>query len=120
MPNSFPFEVSFEELTARLDEFVDSVFASLESSFLVMPRGQGFISFPAFENAYEQLKQATGGFLQLDPSAVLATANRTPLVLIILRAMLGFTPSEWAYVAGQSSGLQITQGFARTLDRRIR
>ncbi len=30
--------------------------------------------------------------------------------------MLGFTPSEWAYVAGQNLDLE----FARTLDRRIR
>jgi hypothetical protein len=120
MPSSFPFEASLEELSARADVFVDGVFASLESSFLVMPRGSGFVSFAEFENGYETLKQSTAGFSQLDPAIVLQTALRTPLVLIILRAMLGFTPSEWAYVAGQHSGLNITQGFARTLDRRIR
>ena len=92
----------------------------LNPSFLVMPRGSGFVSFAEFENGYETLKQSTAGFSQLDPPIVFATALRTPLVLIILRAMLGFTPSEWAYVAGQNSGLNITQGFARTLDRRIR
>ncbi|MEN3370049.1 MAG: hypothetical protein V7609_2192 [Verrucomicrobiota bacterium] len=120
MPSSFPFEASLEELAARADVFVDGVFASLESSFLVMPRGKGFVPFAEFENGYEALKQSTAGFSKLDAPTVLATALRTPLVLIVLRAMLGFTPSEWAYVAGQNSGLDITQGFARTLDRRIR
>lgn len=116
----FPFEATPDELIARADTFVDSVFASLESSFLVMPRGQGFVPYPEFENAYETLKQATAGFSALDPANVLATAVKGPLVLIVLRAMLGFTPSEWAYVAGQNFGLEITQGFARTLDRSIR
>ncbi len=120
MPSSFPFEASLAELAARSDVFVDGVFASLESSFLVMPRGNGFVPFAEFENGYEKLKQSTAGFSKLDAPIILAIALRTPLVLIVLRAMLGFTPSEWAYVAGQNSGLDITQGFARTLDRRIR
>jgi hypothetical protein len=120
MPTLLPFEANLEELTTHLDGFVDSVFNSLESAFLVMPRGQGFVSFPEFENGYEALKQVTNAFSHLDPGIVLETAIRVPLVLIVLRAMLGFTPSEWAYVAAQSSGLPITQGFARTLDRRIR
>ena len=105
MPSSFPFEATPEELTARADAFVDGVFASLESSFLVMPRGHGFVTFAEFENGYETLKQATDRFATLDCSAILATALRTPIILIVLRAMLGFTPSEWAYVAGQNSGL---------------
>lgn len=120
MPSSFPFEATPEELIVRADTFVDGVFASLESSFLVMPRGHGFVPYSDFENGYETLKQATSGFSVLDGPNILATAVRTPIVLIVVRAMLGFTPSEWAYVAGQNSGLEITQGFARTLDRRIR
>ena len=118
--HSFPFEVGLEELRTRADSFVDGVFASLESAFLVMPRGQGFVSFPEFENGYETLKRATANFSALDEENIYTTALRVPLVLIILRAMLGFTPSEWAYVAGQNAGIEITQGFARSLDRRIR
>ena len=34
--------------------------------------------------------------------------------------MLGFTPSEWAYITTQRTGVKVTQGFARTLDRKIR
>jgi len=34
--------------------------------------------------------------------------------------MLGFTPPEWAYLTTQRTGVEVTQGFARTLDRNIR
>jgi len=34
--------------------------------------------------------------------------------------MLGFTPSEWAYISTRRTGVEVTQGFARTLDRNIR
>ncbi len=78
MPSLFPFEASSEELIARADTFVDGVFASLESAFLVMPRGQGFVSYADFENGYETLKQATEGFSVLDGPNVLTTAIQTP------------------------------------------
>jgi hypothetical protein len=120
MASTYPFEAPFEELSARADAFVDEVFASLESAFLVMPRGQGFVTFPDFENGYETLKQVTENFSKLEEPIIFATVLRVPLVLVVLRTMLGFTPSEWAYVAGQNSGLEITQGFARSLDRKIR
>jgi hypothetical protein len=34
--------------------------------------------------------------------------------------MLGFTPSEWAYVATERSGVKVSQGYIRGVDRRIR
>jgi hypothetical protein len=34
--------------------------------------------------------------------------------------MLGFTPPEWAYIATQRTGVEVNQGFVRTLDRGIR
>lgn len=53
----FPFEADLAEIEASPDEFVDSVFSCLESEFLVMPLGQGFVTFPMFEGGYEALKQ---------------------------------------------------------------
>jgi hypothetical protein len=43
-----------------------------------------------------------------------------PISIIVLRSMLGFSPSEWACIAAQQTGVEVTQGFARTLDRKIR
>ena len=117
---TFPFEVPLEQLEADLDTFVDAVFSTLESEFLVLARGAGFVAYPSFESAYEALKQGTDGFRELDPKRILDIAAQTPLVLVVLRTMLGFTPSEWAYVASEESGTKVSQGYARSLDRRIR
>jgi len=43
-----------------------------------------------------------------------------PLAMIVLRTILGFTPPEWAYLASQRTQVEINQGYARSLDRRIR
>ena len=66
----FPFEVGFAELRSDLDSYVDAVFGCLESEFLVMPKGKGFVEFPVFENGYEALKRAAGSFRNITPAAV--------------------------------------------------
>lgn len=116
----FPFEVPFHEVQTDIDRFVSAVFSSLESEFLVLPRGEGFVEYPVFETGYEELKRATGGFSKLNPGTVLRVAIQVPISLIVLRTMLGFTPPEWAYVAAQRTAIEIDQGFIRNLDREIR
>lgn len=116
----FPFEVSFEELESDLDTYVDAVFGCLESDFLVMPKGDGFVDFPVFESGYEALKRATRTFRDVTPTKVTPVVFETPLALIVLRCMLGFTPPEWAYYASRYTGVEIPQTAARNIDRRIR
>ncbi len=116
----FPFEATPEELEADLDPFVDAIFSSLESEFLVMPRGDGFINYPIFEDAFQELKRATDGFARMEPEAVMEAAKAKPLCMIVLRTILGFTPPEWAYLASRRTGVEVSQGYARSLDRRIR
>ena len=116
----FPFEVRFDEVRSDPDTYVDAVFGCLESEFLVMPKGDGFVEFPVFDNGYEALKRATGGFREVTPDTVVPVVFQTPIALIVLRCMLGFTPSEWAYYASQHTGASVTQSAARTIDRSIR
>jgi len=116
----FPFEVDFEEIRSDPDKYVDAVFRCLESEFLVMPKGDGFVEFPVFKNGYEALKRATGGFRNFTPSTITPAVFQTPMSLIVLRCMLGFTPPEWAYYATRHTGVEVTQGAARTIDRNIR
>jgi hypothetical protein len=116
----FPFEVPFEQVRADPDTYIDAVFDCLQSAFMTLPKGFGFIEYPAFEQGYEELKRATGNFRDVAPSAVLDAVRRAPVALIVLRTMLGFTPPEWAYVTSQRSGAEVTQGAVRSLDRRIR
>jgi hypothetical protein len=117
---TFPFEVSFEHIQANPDVYIEAIFASLVSDFLVLPRGLGFVEYPVFESGYEALKQATTGFREVTPATLEAVVIDMPIVLIVLRMLLGFTPSEWAYIATQRTGVIISQGAARSLDRQIR
>ena len=116
----YPFEADENEILAAPEKFVSSVFSSLASEFLVMPKGEGYIEYAAFESGYEALKLATKGFQHLVPDQVFATVLHAPVSLIVLRAMLGFTPPEWAYVAGLRTGITVPQNTARSFDREVR
>jgi hypothetical protein len=118
--SNYPFEASVSELRKHTDVYVDSVFSCLESEFLVLPRGPGFVEYATFETGYEALKRATQGFKRLDADKALAVVQETPIAFIVLRSMLGFTPPELAYVASQRTGIKISQSAARTLDRKAR
>lgn len=116
----FPFEVPFAELTADPESFISSIYSSLVSDFMLMPKGVGFLEYAIFEQGYEILKKETNAFQELTPEKVMKAIKTTPIVLIVLRAILGFTPPEWAYLATQRTGTEVTQGFVRSLDRKIR
>ncbi|HEY5863998.1 MAG TPA: hypothetical protein VI542_00375 [Candidatus Tectomicrobia bacterium] len=116
----FPFEVPFEQFQAAPDAYVAAVFSCLESEFLILPKGYGFVAYPLFEAGYEALKQATTAFTNMTLTTVYPVAADIPIVLIVLRTMLGFTPPEWAYIATRRTGLEVSQGFIRSLDRQIR
>jgi hypothetical protein len=116
----YPFEVEFAEIEATPEPFVTAVVSSLVSDFLTLPKGEGFIDYTLFEAGYEALKKATCGFSSLSGSVVLKTVIDTPIALVVLRSMLGFTPPEWAYLASQRYGSELNQGFARSLARKIR
>lgn len=116
----FPFRATFNEIKANIDPYINSVFSCLESDFLTMPKGKGFIEYPVFEQGYEALKGATKNFTQISIQAIFQVASVKPISIIVLRSMLGFTPSEWAYMTTQHSGEVVSQNFARTIDREIR
>ena len=116
----YPFEAPFDEILRDAEGYVDAVFSCLESEFLIMPKGVGFVAYPAFERGYEALKTATRGFSELEPAKVLPAALAEPISIVVLRTMLGFTPPEWGYVTTQRTGVNVTQGFVRSLDRKVR
>ncbi len=117
---TFPFEAAFDDIQEDPERYVDAVFSSLESEFLIMPKGAGFIEYSVFERGYEALKAETKEFSKFEPAAVLAATLREPIAIVVLRAMLGFTPPEWGYATTQRTGTVVTQGFVRSLDRKIR
>ncbi|MCC9077618.1 hypothetical protein FKZ61_016065 [Litorilinea aerophila] len=116
----FPFEATVEEILNDPEPFVNAVFSCLESEFLVMPKGTGFVEYAVFERGYEALKVATRNFTQMLPERIFSVTVDEPISIVVLRTMLGFTPPEWAYVATQRTGVEISQGFIRSLDRKVR
>jgi hypothetical protein len=116
----FPFEASLAEIEADPEPYIDSVFSCLESQFLLMPKGKGFVEYPVFEGAHEALKRASHNFRDLSADRVLPVVCEMPITLVVLRSMLGFTPPEWAHATSELAKMDLDQGFARSLDRSVR
>jgi len=55
-----------------------------------------------------------------DPDKVYPVTVSDPISIVVLRTILGFTPPEWGHVTMQRTGVQVTQGFVRSLDRKVR
>ena len=114
------FEADYSDRRLNFDPLINEVFGELKSGFLELPKGHGFVEYPVFEAGYQALKKATSGFATMEPAVITAAVYAKPIVLIVLRTILGFTPSEWADVTTERTGIVVDQGSARTMDRRIR
>jgi len=114
------FEIDYRDPAIAWDPLIDEVFGELTSSFLEMPKGEGFIDYATFEKGYQTLKRHTDSFAQLTPDSVLAAVRETPIAFVVFRCILGFSPPEWAYVTTEMTGVCVDQGAARSIDRRMR
>jgi len=81
----YPFEVPYREIEADVDAFVNAVFDTLQSSFLLLPRGPGFVTYVEFQQAYEVLKRHTAGFAVVETDNVMSALQEDALVFVILR-----------------------------------
>jgi hypothetical protein len=118
MPSRF--EIDYRRAGIEWDPLVDEVFGELKSSFIELPKGEGFIDYPTFEKGYQTLKRCTDAFAKLTPETVLTAIREVPIAFIVFRCILGFSPPEWAYVTTEMTGVEVDQGAARSIDRKIR
>jgi hypothetical protein len=116
----YPFEVGSDYLATHIDEMVDGTFADIQSQFLIVPRGQNFIEFRSFQDAYEDLKQETDAFARFDDETVGRALKRNALVFVVVRTILGVSPPEWAELAKAERDVDVPQNVARQLDGRCR
>src|SRR5258707_6985856 len=107
------FDAHYDDPSLSFEPLVDEVFAELKSSFIEMPRGEGFIDYATFEKGYQALKRATDDFASVTAATVEAAVAETPISFIVFRSVLGFTPPEWAYVTAEMTGVEVDQGAAR-------
>jgi predicted ribosome-associated RNA-binding protein Tma20 len=118
MPSRF--EIDYADPAIEWEPLVDEVFGELTSSFIEMPKGDGFVEYGTFEKGYQTLKRHTDAFAAVTSDTVLAAVRETPIAFIVFRCILGFTPPEWAYMTSEKTGVAVDQGAARSIDRRIR
>ncbi len=118
MPSRF--DIDYSDPSVVWEPLVNEVFDELKSSFLEMPRGEGFIDYRTFEAGYQTLKRYTNAFERVTADTVHAAVREAPISLIVFRCILGFTPPEWAYVTTEIAGIPVDQGAARAIDRRMR
>ena len=78
----FPFEVSFDELRVDPDAYGDAVFDCLESEFMVMPRGKGFVEFPTFGRPFaahrDSVSELVGNLVEIQSANWSGTSSRAP------------------------------------------
>ena len=88
----YPFEASLDDIQSHSDEFVDAIFSclTLTSDFMIMPRGEGFVPYPIFEEGYETLKKGTDAFNRIEETRVFQVIIECPISFVVLRAILGF------------------------------
>jgi hypothetical protein len=114
------FEKNYKDPAIAWDPLIDEVFAELKSSFIQMPKGEGFIDYPTFERGYQTLKRCTDAFASVTPEAVLSAVREAPIAFVVFRCILGFSPPEWAYVTTEMTSIEVDQGAARVIDRKFR
>lgn len=99
---------------------MDAVWGSLQSNFLTLPKGPGFISYDRFATAYDTLRSATAGFTNWSLDTAWRAFTADPLVFVVVRTILGMTPPEWAYLTSRFTADEVSQGQARSIDRLVR
>jgi hypothetical protein len=117
----YPFEVAYDIIASNPDPYIDAVFESLQSTFVVLPKGDRFIPYREFASAYETLKRHTQGFAAFNPPLVMNALRENALAFVVLRTILGFSPPELAYATSNTEGdVPIPQRAARDIDRKVR
>lgn len=103
-----------------MDEMVDVTFADLQSTFLILPKGTGFIEYVEFQEAYEVLKRETNGFKNFTEKNIWEALKDDSLTLVVVRTIFGVSPPEWAELARSEENSDVSQNAARGLDTKVR
>lgn len=114
------FDANYRDPSIAWEPLVQEVFDELTSTFMEMPKGEGFVEYATFETGYQTLKRCTNDFQTVTAATVEAAVREAAISLIVFRSILGFSPPEWAYVTTELTDVEVDQGAARSIDRRAR
>ena len=82
------FDADYGDPALSFDPLVDEVFGELKSTFLEMPRGDGFVDYAAFEKGYQALKRETAAFSDVTSATVVADLG-VPYPVLLYERFLG-------------------------------
>lgn len=116
----WPFEVTDDYLHDHMEEMVDVTISDLTSQSLLLPKGDTFLEYTAFREAYEVLRRHTSAFEELHKDDVWQAMLEDSRVFCVVRSMLGMTPPEWAELACVERGSDVSQNAARGYDKDCR
>jgi hypothetical protein len=117
---SLRFKINYRDTHIEWEPLIEEVFDELSSSFLEIPKGDGFIDYPTFECGFQALKRHTDAFTKLEKENVLAAVREYPIAFIVFRCILGFSPPEWACLTTEHTSIDISHGAARQIDKNFR
>ena len=116
----WPFEVSTEYLREHMEELVELTISSLTSQSLLLPKGDSFLEYKGFREAYEVLRRHTSAFEELEEGDVWAAMREDSRVFCVVRSILGLKPGDWAELARDERDSDVKQKAARGYDKDCR
>jgi hypothetical protein len=99
-----PYQLDDAQLEARMDEMVSVTFSDLTSQFMLLPRGNSFLTYEEFRDGYEALRLATKGFTAVTTETCWTALKQDARAFIVLRTILGVSPPEWQDLTAQETG----------------
>ena len=115
-----PYRVTPEAMEADLEYMVSVTFEDLTSQFMLLPRGEAFITYESFRDGYEALRMATGGFVSITPEDCWDALRRNALSFVVLRTILGVSPPEWQDITKEETNASFPSNVIRALEGKIR
>ena len=115
-----PYQVDPGDISAHMDELVQSTFDDLTSQFMLLPRGSSFLGYPQFRAGYEVLRKHTNGFTTINVNRCWDAVRQDAVAGVVLRTILGVTPPEWQDLAEEETGESFPNNWARGLDKHMR
>ena len=95
------FSRQLDVVSPEYQERATGVLSTLQSYFLEMPRGGSFCEREDFERAYRVFSEKTEQGRHLTGEALIEAMEADPRVWLVLRAAIGMSPGEMAYVASR-------------------
>lgn len=116
MPDQSPYMLAPDDLADNLDGAVDAVFGTLSSQFMLLPKGDTYLTYPEFQAGFEALRIASGGFRDFTTQTCWDAVRRNARAWIVLRAIIGVSPPEWGDLANELNIEPIPTNWCREVD----